>query len=365
MKWYNKIILFFTILAAIALLLSYAARYINPAKFWFMAYFGLGYFPIMIVNLFFLLYWFFAKRKIFFIILILFLIGFRSHTDYFAFNMRNKTTEGANTIKLFSWNVKGLDAYNPETPYKNRDPMIKTIIDAKADIVCLQEFNTYQNESDQKKNLDVLLKGTGLKHYYYFKAYENRKKTRSFGVIILSKFPIKDSGVVPYKNVSKLNATIYADIDIDGKLIRLFTAHLQSTQLTHHDLEFIDPIEGSGETNFNTDRVVNKLNSAFRMRAAQADSVNNAIKNSPNPVIICGDFNDTPVSYTYHTVADDLQDAFLETGLGMGNTFIMMPFLRIDYMLFDEDNFEILSHKRIKTKTSDHYPTISEFEIIK
>lgn len=362
MKWYNKILFVFTIITATALLLSYTARYISPERAWFIAYFGLAYYPLVIVNLLFCVYWLFVKKKIFFVLLIVLLIGFRSHTDHFAFHLKKKEPASAETIKLFSWNAKGLDAYNPDEPLANRAAMIQTIIDAKADIICLQEFNTYQNEATQKKNLDELLEGTGLKHTYFFKAYENRKKTRSFGMLILSKYPIINSGVVPYRNVSKLNATIFADIKIDTTIVRIFSAHLQSTQLTHKDLEFID---GGDEetTDFDTERVMGKLNSAFGMRAAQADSVRNAMDASPYPVIICGDFNDTPVSYVYHTLADNLQDAFLETGYGAGNTFIPMPFLRIDYMLYDEDAFEIYEHKRLKVKTSDHYPCVSVFSI--
>ncbi|MFN0275169.1 MAG: endonuclease/exonuclease/phosphatase family protein [Chitinophagales bacterium] len=362
MKWYHKIILFFTILAAVAILLSYTARFMNPANAWFIAYFGLAYYPIVLVNLFFLVYWLFVKRKVFVVLLIVLLAGFRSHTDHFAFHFKGKNQDAANTIKILSWNVKGLDAYNPDEPFANRERVIQTIIDEKADIICLQEFNTYQNEATQAKNLDELLEGTGLKHYYYFKAYENRKKTRSFGVIILSKFPILNSGVVPYISLSKLNATIYTDLQIDSTVVRLFSAHLQSTQLTHNDLEFIDGGDNT-VTDFDKDRVMRKLNTAFSMRSVQVDSVREAMEQSPYPVIICGDFNDTPVSYVYRTLAEDMQDAFLKTGLGAGNTYVPMPFLRIDYMLFDEDVFDIYEHRKIKVKTSDHYPCTSTFSL--
>ncbi|MBC8174025.1 MAG: endonuclease/exonuclease/phosphatase family protein [Chitinophagales bacterium] len=362
MKWGHKIILFFTILAAIALVFSYAAMYTKPTALWWISFFGLAYFPIIIVNLIFLFYWLFVKRKVFVILLIIVLMGWKAHASYFAFAPGKKEDE-ENAMTILTWNVKGLDAYNPDAPYQNRDLMIQTISDAKPDIICLQEFNTYQNESKEKSNLEALLKATGLQHYYYFKAYENKKKTRSFGLIIFSRYPIQKTGVVEYNNVSKLNTTIYADVDINGKTIRVFTSHLQSTQLTHRDLEFVQQTQESDSTQFDAERVAKKLNTAFQMRVQQCDSVANALEQSPYPVVLCGDFNDTPVSYTYQTVSENLQDAFLQSGLGIGGTFVALPFLRIDYMLFDEDVFTISGYKRIKTKTSDHYPVVTMFQM--
>lgn len=371
MKWYNKIILFFTVIAAIGLMLSYLAMYMSPAKFWYIAYFGLGYLPVVIVNFIFLLYWLFAKRRVFYILLVLFLVGLNAHRHSFAFNFQgdedkiaeDTSSPSVSPVKILSWNVKGFDVYDPKEPYKNRDAIIETIAEAKADIVCLQEFNTYQNDSPEKSNLNEIMKATGLTHYYYYKAYENRKKTRSFGVIILSRFEIKDSGLVPYANTSELNSTIYADMDINGKIIRVFAAHLQSTQLTHRDLEFIEPSQDNDNTSFDKDRVMNKLNSAFSMRSAQADSVHEAVLASPYPVVLCGDFNDTPVSFVYQTIAEDMDDAFLQKGFGIGATFVAFPVLRIDYFLFSEDDFDILHYRKIKTRTSDHFPSVTTFSV--
>jgi endonuclease/exonuclease/phosphatase family metal-dependent hydrolase len=361
MKWHNTLIFIFTVLTAASLLLSYAAQYISPQKAWWLAYFGLAYLPVVLFNFLLLVYWLFVNRKVFFVLLLFLLAGFGAHKNAFAFSPGPEKQE--NNITLLTWNVKGLDAFHPDTPFENRNAMLDVIAGVHADIICLQEFNTYQNESPERKNLDELKQRTGLQHVYYYKAYENKKKTRSFGLLILSRFPIQNTGVVNYETVSKLNASIFADITIDSVVVRLFTVHLQSTQLTHHDLEFIDPIEGSGNTNFDTEKVMHKLSSAFRLRAVQADSVRSTMDQSPYPAIICGDFNDTPVSYTYHTISKNMQDAFLQSGTGIGNTFVTLPFLRIDYMLFDTEAFTIDEFMRVNTKTSDHYPCVTKFRV--
>lgn len=362
MKWWHKIILFFTILIAVALGGAYLAMYISPEDFWPLAFLGLGYFPILIVYLFFCLIWFFMRKKVFAVLAIFFIVGLKSHLSYFSFGLttNNKVEEGQQTYKILQYNVKGFDAYNKEGKYFNRDKILANIQKANADIVCLQEFNTYQNHPKEKSNLDLVLKATGLEHYFYYRAIQNTKGTRSFGLVILSKFPIVDTGHLEYLSLSKLNTTVFADLLIDSDTVRVFCSHLQSTQLSHYDFEMIEA-SNEAETDFDAERVTNKLKTSFALRAQEADTLAKAFANSPHPLISCGDFNDTPVSYTYRKLSANLDDAFLKEGIGIGATYAPFPFIRIDYQLFDEDQFDIISQYRIKEGSSDHYPCVTVF----
>ncbi|WP_347396275.1 endonuclease/exonuclease/phosphatase family protein [Parabacteroides leei] len=63
------------------------------------------------------------------------------------------------------------------------------------------------------------------------------------------------------------------------------------------------------------------MKSNYRKRAEQADMIHAEIKCSPYPVLVCGDFNDTPASYTYHRVRKDLVDGFRDCGSGYQYTF--------------------------------------------
>jgi endonuclease/exonuclease/phosphatase family metal-dependent hydrolase len=77
---------------------------------------------------------------------------------------------------------------------------------------------------------------------------------------------------------------------------------------------------------------------------------------SPYPVIAAGDFNDTPLSYTYSILSNKMRDVFYERGKGIGTTYSgKIPFLRIDYILTDLC-FTPLKFSIIKKKYSDHYP---------
>jgi endonuclease/exonuclease/phosphatase family metal-dependent hydrolase len=107
------------------------------------------------------------------------------------------------------------------------------------------------------------------------------------------------------------------------------------------------------------------LKRGFALRAQQAKKVKADIDLSPYPVIVTGDFNDTPVSYTYHKIRKGLKDSFVDSGYGSGFTYKgNYPANRIDYILYDEvlecNYFEIL-----KVRYSDHYPVSAYFKKIK
>ncbi len=363
MKWWQKILLVKTILLAILLIGAYLAMYVSPETFWPIAFLGLGYFPILMVYIFLMLLWLFIRKKIFYILLIILAVGFKAHLSYFsAGSLRKTNTEGKPTYKILQYNVKGFDAYNKDGKYLHRDQIIENIGAEQPDIVCLEEFNTYHNHPKEKSNLEMVEKITGLPYQYYYKAYANSKSTRSFGIIILSRYPVIDTGRLEYLSLSKLNTTIYADIKIKEDTIRVFCSHLQSTQLSHYDLDFIEA-SNEAETDFDADRVTNKLKMSYALRAQEADTIAHYIHHSPYPVISCGDFNDTPVSYTYRKLSDGLQDAFLQKGRGIGATYAPFPFIRIDYQLFDEEKFTIVDQMRIKSRSSDHFPCITTFTI--
>ena len=100
-----------------------------------------------------------------------------------------------------------------------------------------------------------------------------------------------------------------------------------------------------------------KLGPAFRIRAKQAEAVSEEIKNAKGDyVLVCGDFNDTPISYAHRTIQGDLTDAFAESGRGMGITYNQNFFwFRIDNILHSP-NMTSMNCSVDKVAYSDHYP---------
>ena len=97
------------------------------------------------------------------------------------------------------------------------------------------------------------------------------------------------------------------------------------------------------------------MKSSYINRANESKKIKEHINSSPFPVIVCGDFNDTPISYTYSTLKENLSDAFKESGIGIGNSYVGIPSLRIDYILHDK-KFNSYNYKKNKYELSDHFP---------
>ena len=150
---------------------------------------------------------------------------------------------------------------------------------------------------------------------------------------------------------------------IGNDTFRIYNNHLQSFRLKKIEQSFLNEITASNdkETINEVKTISLSLKKGFARRARQAQIVKENINKSPYPVIVAGDFNDTPVSYSYRKIRKGLNDSFVNSGYGAGFTYKgNYPANRIDYILYDNalinSYFEI-----IKVKYSDHYPIIAYF----
>ena len=102
--------------------------------------------------------------------------------------------------------------------------------------------------------------------------------------------------------------------------------------------------------------IIRKIKTASEMRAEQVRKIREHIDNSPSKVVVCGDFNDHPVSYSYQKIRKNLKDAFVESGRGIGRTYVgKLPSFRIDYILHSK-GFNSYNFKTINFRMSDHLP---------
>ena len=66
--------------------------------------------------------------------------------------------------------------------------------------------------------------------------------------------------------------------------------------------------------------------------------------------------NDTPSSYSYEILSDDLEDAYKLSGHGLGKTYSgPFPSCRIDY-IFHDSKIKSKGFRTIHENLSDHYP---------
>jgi endonuclease/exonuclease/phosphatase (EEP) superfamily protein YafD len=158
---------------------------------------------------------------------------------------------------------------------------------------------------------------------------------------------------------------MWADILKGKDTIRVFNTHFQSLRFEKNDYQFIENIDQqeSQEVGQQSKNILRKMKLAGQLRARQIAEVEKLIRQSPHPVILCGDFNDVPNSYAYQRIRRQLNDAFLEKGNGIGRTFrLLAPTLRIDY-IFHDSSLVPQSFKLHEWELSDHYALEAAFSL--
>lgn len=358
--FFNQIAMFCNHLAAIALLVAYLAPHVSPENFWFIAFFGLGYPVLVIVNILFILYWSVQLKKRGFYSLIIILAGFNNLHHYVQLTVNNTPDHSKKIIKVMSYNVKVFDLYNWSHNIETRDKMFQLINTESPEIGCFQEY--FHRDSSKFANTDSLLKFSNFK-YCHIEYTTTVRNDQHFGIATFSYYPIINKGKIDFGYHSN-NICIYSDIVLGKDTMRVYNMHLQSIAFSPDDYKYIDNLQKDVQTEDmeHSKNILKRLKRAFVKRARQADIIEASISGSPYPVIVCGDFNDTPASYTYNTISNKLSDAFVESGNGFGRSYIgAFPSFRIDYILHS-DQFKAYNFKTIREELSDHFPVVTYLE---
>jgi endonuclease/exonuclease/phosphatase family metal-dependent hydrolase len=345
-------LLFLTLISALTLLLAYLSVHVNPEVFWFLGLIGLAYPFLLLANFIFLVYWIIRWKRYFIIPLIAILLGVSHFSNFFQFPFGKGNQANDNQIKVLTYNVNlfQLYAWTKEPP--NHNEIFKFIRDQQPDIVCLQEFyivNDRFSELEAKSMLDSNV------HIGYIL----KKESSAYGMATYSRFPIIKTGQIKFDDSA--NACIFTDLLINTDTIRVYNTHLQSLRLKERNLNFLLSQNYRKESQ-RMDEIKDisfRYRNALKKRAQQVEKVTNHILNSPHPVIVCGDFNESPISYNYYKMRNYLNDAFVEAGIGVGHTYRnLLPSFRIDYVLYDK-SYRANSYSSPRVEYSDHYPVIA------
>ena len=349
----------------ISLLVSYLSPYINPKNFWLFAFFGLAYPYLLLANIVFLIWWIIRWKKLYWLSLLCILIGWPNMKHFFHLSFDHDTSERKDEIKILSYNIRLFDLYNWTHQKNTRNKIFSFLEDESADILCLQEF--FQSDNGPFKMLDTLSNITKSKDHHV--EYTLTRRKDHWGMATFSKYPIINKGKITFKTTSN-NICIFSDLKIGNDTVRVYNVHFQSISFGNADYKFMDVLKEKNDTldaediEIASKNILRRLKRAFVKRAGQTDKVLEHIGSCSYPVIVCGDFNDTPFSYTYHSFNEKLQDAFMENGSGIGSTYLgSFPSYRIDY-IFHSDNFMASGFDIAPTELSDHYPLISRLKLI-
>jgi endonuclease/exonuclease/phosphatase family metal-dependent hydrolase len=362
-SWRSKLVIIANVVAVVFLLLSYLAPYVDPATFWPIAFIGIAYFPLLVINFFFVLLWAIKKRKMAFMSLITIFLGYNFFLSHIGFHFSPstiKTEKDVNTnepidqLKVLSYNVHFFRDFKQQKNDPNiKEEAIALIAGVNPDVVCVQEF--YSRQKGEHDIAQAFKKDLGLPHAFFYPTAKNNFE--AYGLAIFSKYPIVGSGHLPDFEKG-VNSVIYVDIDKNEQVVRVYNVHLRSFGFQKEDYDFISGATvNTFENNvLNTRRIGSRMKQAFNSRSSQAKALKAHLEKTETPYLVMGDFNDTPISFAVNHIKKGLKNGFKEKGFGFGKTYNGdFPNFQIDYILSSEE-FEFGEFHIIRKKLSDHYP---------
>lgn len=343
LKWTN-------LLLVVVTLFSYLSPTLSPTQFWPASFLGLLYPWLLLAHVLFVLFWAIKKHYYFLFSTICILVGWGHFTSFVGLHFQKVEPTSEKQLKIMSFNCYSLSNRQDQNKLLSKEAFLGYIKPHQPDVLLLQEFI---HRSSAKSYLQFLAAETGLKHHFW-----NKRGP----LAILSKYPLENEVIEYFENRS--NGFQYADMVIDNQKVRVFNVHLQTNAVS----SIADKVASEGdikekETWLDIKGMMGRYRRSARLRARQSKQVREIVAASPHPVIVGGDFNDTPMSYTYHHLSQNLTDTFKERGRGLGTTYAgSIPALRIDYILCDP-RFNVLDHRIIKPSFSDHYPVLSSIQL--
>lgn len=233
-------------------------------------------------------------------------------------------TDKPNThsLRLVSWNAEGFQL--------NKDTLQASaafIRNLHPDVICLQE-----RPHDNLLHRDSISRTFG----YPYRVF-NSREDEVLNLAVYSRFPL--SNMKEYYFPNSYNKVLQIDMQYNGKTIRLFNMHLQTTGMTPA---------------FQGNNLLHTYQLNTKERNRQAQLLAEAVASSPYPVILCGDLNDTPISYAYRKLTQLLDDCFLEAGTSWGGTYQPARNLfRIDYTLCSS-KLKTSVYRLYSNRWSDH-----------
>ena len=340
----------------IGLLISYASSSVDPLKFPLIALFGLVFPLWLTANIIFAIFWSLRLRWFALVPIIAIAIGYKVIGYHLQFSSTKTTEIRGSGIRIISYNVRtfqGTSESNPETIY---DDISEWCSSHQPDIVCLQEFLARSKEMNALTQ--KFMKLNKMQGFTYRNYFPNESRYRVACILTFSKFPIVKTDYLEFEG---RRFALITDLVRGMDTIRVVNVHLRSNQISDTDIKFIDDLtqlEGQqSPVKTRSLKIFGKITGAFKVRSHQIAILKKELSNSPHPVIIAGDFNDTPASYVAGSMREiGLSDAFTESGRGYGNTYGgALPPIRIDY-IYSDKHFKPYNYQTGYQPFSDHYP---------
>ena len=343
------------IVIIVAMIATGMADHINPSTHPMMAVTGILYPLFLIANLTFIVIWIFISPRHVLIPVVGLVITYYPTRRICPLNISGEVPD--NAIKVLSYNVFNFN--DDGTGIDTGIGMAEYILENDADIVCLQEANPHIIKG---KKADSILN----KHYPHI--MWTHKKPSGEWIGILSKHPIIASEKIAYE--SEGNISVAYKVQTSQGDITVINCHLESNKLNKDDKDSFRKIVRGGVNDGNlkqdSRKLLDKLAEAARQRAPQARNVAEYISTAlekGDDIILCGDFNDNPISYARRTISRNLTDCYIESATGPGISYNRNGmFVRIDNIMCSSTFTPCTTFVDRKIRLSDHFPIISQIK---
>lgn len=357
------VLLLLNLLTACWLFLCFAASFTKPGTYPYLPLFSLTTPLAIIANVVFLFLWLLSAHKGRALLSAATLaICYKVIIAVFAFHffIENDLSSAPDHLKMMLWNVHGMGIY--DRPHNTNAQQIMDKIHHEApDVLCATEYYVRYDDS-MKPYSRKMMDDNGFKYYNYVS--DNTLGTEMYlGTAAFSKYPLLN--MRSYR-VGRSIYLMQVDVQAPGKTFRMFFMHLYSFRFNDVDREHFAVVKQTknvtSEDVARSKKLAHRFDHNYIERGDEADNVAEIIATSPYPVVVGGDFNDLPASYTYTIIRGKLNDAFLDKGAGIGRTYNQIfPTLRIDHIFYDASALSIIGFKCPSVSVSDHNPVIVNF----
>ena len=331
------------VLTLVLLWICCALTWVDPSLHPRVAAVGL-FFPVFLVlNLVFVPLWLIYKARMVIVPVVGMALCGGYILDYCPIHWGGGEEEG--DLKVMTWNCHNMHFYTGDSLALALD----YLKESKADVICLQEYGAGESKYKSLQS-DMEAKG------YHLESLSQ--------LLLITRFPILS--VTPLVLESKeSNKALMADLQMGEDTLTVFVVHLESYRLSPDDKEQYGDVLRAPERSqveAEVSYLSGKIGLATSYRARQVKLLMSCLDSLPEnrSVLLCGDFNDTPISYAYQTVSRRLDNAYRQGGFGVGISFNEKYFpFRIDHVFHSRDWQTQGARVDRSMLASDHYPVVA------
>lgn len=338
----------------LAMLVTGFADLLDPRSWPIMATAGYAFPLFVLANFGMVVLWMFISKKHLLIPFLGFVIAYVPVMQFFPVHASGEVPLGALKVMTFNtWGFGSQPENTSEVPKEEiRREMLQYIANEDCHIVCLQEA---PYTKPLQNDIDSIIKPK----MPYFDTCGVKSGTT---LMIFSRYPVKKHEILKYESKGNLSAAFF--LDVNGKELIVINNHLETNAFSKEEKsqfgEMVKGDMGRGEIKSESKFILKKLGAAAAIRAPQAEAVASFIRmHKGRSMIVCGDFNDIPLSYARRTIAKDLTDCYISTAKGPGFTYHRNGmYVRIDNVMCTDDLEPYCFRVDKKCNLSDHYPVL-------